>query len=107
MISRCRLSSVKCGPPTYFLLGMLFSSTICCSAILWQREKKGNRTHAPPPAAMIADQTQSWLTKIHEILTKYMVKLEVQRRESRNRHEQDKSSPTSASRSRDNTCFSM
>jgi hypothetical protein len=49
---------------------MLFSSTISCSAILWQREKKGNGTFAPPSAAMIADQTQLWLRNFHEILTK-------------------------------------
>jgi hypothetical protein len=52
------------------LFGMLFSSTISCSAILWQRVKKGNWTFAQPSTAMIADQTQPRFTNFHEILTK-------------------------------------
>jgi hypothetical protein len=32
--------------------------------------KKGNGVLAPPFTAMIADQTQLWLTPFHEILTK-------------------------------------
>src|SRR5258708_18477921 len=72
---RCTLSSVKCGTPISFPLGMLLISTICCSTILWQRVKKGNGTPAPPSAIMIADQTQPWLTQFHEILTKKRRKL--------------------------------
>ena len=67
---RCRLSSVKRGTPSSFLLRMLFSSTIFCTAILWQREQKGNGALAPLSVEMIADQAQPWLTNFHEILTK-------------------------------------
>src|SRR6266496_5383473 len=70
MMIRCRLSSVKCGMLFSFRLGVLSIKTICFSAILWQRVKKGNGTPAPPSAIMIADQTQLWLTQFHEILTK-------------------------------------
>lgn len=61
------------SPPLSFRLGMLFSYTLCCSAIPWQREKKGNGTPAPPSAAMIPDETQLRLTKVHEVLTKWTV----------------------------------
>src|SRR6266487_4183531 len=70
MMIRCRLSSVNCGTPFSFRLGMLSIQTICFSTLLWQRVKKGNGTPAPPSAIMIADQTQLWLTQFHEILTK-------------------------------------
>ena len=39
------------------------------SLILLELEKKGNGTFAAPSAAMIADETQPWLTPFHEILT--------------------------------------
>src|SRR5712691_9193580 len=67
MMIRCRLSSVKCGTPSSFPLGMLSIS----STILWKRQKKGNGVLAPPSAAMIADNTQFWLTQIHEMLTNF------------------------------------
>jgi len=66
MMIRCRLSAARLTPS---FLGMLFSSTISCSDILWQREKKGNGTFVLLSAAMIADQTQPWLRNFHEILT--------------------------------------
>jgi hypothetical protein len=69
LMIRRRLSSVKCGTPISFPFGMPFSSTICCIAILRHREKKGNGTLAPLSATMIADQTHSWLTPFHEVLT--------------------------------------
>src|SRR2546421_11646068 len=42
---------------------MLFSSTISCSAILWQREKKGNGTFAPPSAEMNDSRPNSALAQ--------------------------------------------
>jgi hypothetical protein len=61
---------VKCGTPCSFPLGMPFRSIISCSAILWQREKKGNGTFVLSSVLMIADQTRHWLTNFHEIFTK-------------------------------------
>jgi hypothetical protein len=54
-------------------VGAQFSSTLSCSAILRQREKKGNGTLAPPSATMIADKTHPWLTPFHEVLTNILM----------------------------------
>src|SRR5436309_3613176 len=40
MMIRCRLSSVNCGTPFSFRLGMLSIFTISFSTILWQRVKR-------------------------------------------------------------------
>src|SRR6266567_1988941 len=47
MMIRCRVSSVNCGTPFSFRLGMLSIYSICFSTILWQRVKKGNGTPTP------------------------------------------------------------